>query len=145
MDLISAYVGNIYLLWEHDSNFKPIIIGFAGAIILLFVMLFVFRVNWLSIVFPGGRIAGNSRSTAFPRKIPIFTLIIGAMLYIGFKVNNTIFIEDRIHGFICEYKPDFLHNLVTAGRVRIDMWFFILIFMLATVIIPLFYIIWFDS
>lgn len=145
-----TYFDKIHLLWQYDSNFGGILIGVGLGLVLEFIVLYIWGMNFLYTIFPGGQVYGNPTITSFPRWLAIVPLILGTILYLDYKVKYTIFINkgfnpDGSFNMACEPKySTFAIFLDKAFGISIDQ-FFICSILIITVFILVIYVLWFRD
>lgn len=101
-----TFVDKIVLLWAVDTHFSGNIIVIGGYLILYILINYIFGINFLFIIMPGGKVYGDSSTTSFPRWLPIMCLILITLIYTGYKIDNTIFAINELGKYSCEYKSE---------------------------------------
>lgn len=131
-----AFSDKLSLLWTVDAHFSGNIIYILVIGIGLALVIYIFDVNFLFMIMPGGKVYGDSSTTSFPRWLPIMCLILITLLYTGYKMNNANFIITQFGKYSCEYKSEL--GLVIDEQFR---WSSFLI----TFIVTFVYALWFRE
>ncbi len=83
-----TFFDKLSLLWTVDAHFSGNIIGIGIALALYIVIIYIFGINFLYMIMPGGTVSGNSSTTSFPRWLPIMCLIFITLFYTGYKIDT---------------------------------------------------------